>query len=795
MSSIKSNINRDDKGLKICRPFCSSTLFLLLLGANRLIIAETATTASCPGDCSAQGLCNAVTGGCSCFSGFTGHDCSLRSCPEAYQWVGYASATDTLHTTMAECSGVGDCDRTTGKCKCSAPFTGNACERVNCPPTGAYGCSGNGKCVNLKQLAPYKDDINFFNVFTYGLWDAERIFGCVCDYGYTGYDCSLRTCPYGDDPVALATSTVESQTYTCSGTSGTFVANIYGYVTESIAFNANAATFKAALEKLPPILGVAVSFDSGSAICAGGGVTTTIQWTHVPGDIPALTFPSNTAGIAYGSEIITATSTSEECSGRGKCTRTGDSAGLCTCESGFSSSDGASTNTAGVKGDCSVVASVPSACTTGSAGIECSGHGTCATAGSSTDPTFRKCLCDNDWTGYDCSLRLCPKGRAWFDDPTANDVAHGWAECSNRGTCDRSNGKCKCDAGNTGVACDRTVCPQVSSTDTTVECNGRGRCMNIQTYNTYREVNGEAMPLVYGSDPGNIATWDATLFQACLCDDTRYVNNQYSWIGVDCAFRTCPRGDDFETATIASGFHLKEIQKLTCVGTGGTFTLKFRDETTAAIDWNANANGTTTLMEGTGTVTYGSATLVTTSDLDALIAAGDVLTLTHSTDSTITRSFTVASDSSNAIVMTEPIGLVSGVLYKITKKTQSVESALEALATIDDVSVSIESGSSICTEAATVTSNVAASATQTTITHSAFSVGLVVGEFVTVSGHTGDAANLAMNQVYEVKTITDSTTTILTGTGMTIGTYNTGTIYIHKSTARKVYNISTLLLF
>ena len=24
--------------------------------------------------------------------------------------------------------------------------------------------------------------------------------GCLCDDGWQGYDCSLRTCPYGDDP-------------------------------------------------------------------------------------------------------------------------------------------------------------------------------------------------------------------------------------------------------------------------------------------------------------------------------------------------------------------------------------------------------------------------------------------------------------------------------------------------------------------------------------------------------------------------------------------------------------------
>ena len=36
-------------------------------------------------------------------------------------------------------------------------------------------------------------------------WDAERLRGCYCDEdhkqgGYTGADCSERTCAFGDDP-------------------------------------------------------------------------------------------------------------------------------------------------------------------------------------------------------------------------------------------------------------------------------------------------------------------------------------------------------------------------------------------------------------------------------------------------------------------------------------------------------------------------------------------------------------------------------------------------------------------
>ena len=36
--------------------------------------------------------------------------------------------------------------------------------------------------------------------------------------------------------------------------------------------------------------------------------------------------------------------------------------------------------------------------------------------------------------GVDCSLRLCPSGRAWVDLPYENNKAHGnFTECSNMG--------------------------------------------------------------------------------------------------------------------------------------------------------------------------------------------------------------------------------------------------------------------------------------------------------------------------------------------------------------------------
>jgi len=52
-------------------------------------------------------------------------------------------------------------------------------------------------------------------------WDADRIMGCLCDDGWMGYDCSLQTCPFGDDPSSYGQQH-ESQVVRClTGGQGT----------------------------------------------------------------------------------------------------------------------------------------------------------------------------------------------------------------------------------------------------------------------------------------------------------------------------------------------------------------------------------------------------------------------------------------------------------------------------------------------------------------------------------------------------------------------------------------------
>lgn len=53
-------------------------------------------------------------------------------------------------------------------------------------------------------------------------------------------------------------------------------------------------------------------------------------------------------------------------------------------------------------------------------------------------------------------LGECPTGVAWADKAYGNDVAHQSVECSNAGVCDYTSGKCKCFAGFSGSACQRS---------------------------------------------------------------------------------------------------------------------------------------------------------------------------------------------------------------------------------------------------------------------------------------------------------------------------------------------------
>lgn len=61
--------------------------------------------------------------------------------------------------------------------------------------------------MSVAELALVANNNGDATDYTYGAnpnnpltWDGNRIYGCKCDSGFTGYDCSLKVCPKGDDP-------------------------------------------------------------------------------------------------------------------------------------------------------------------------------------------------------------------------------------------------------------------------------------------------------------------------------------------------------------------------------------------------------------------------------------------------------------------------------------------------------------------------------------------------------------------------------------------------------------------
>merc|ERR1711988_1738270 len=94
----------------------------------------------------------------------------------------------------------------------------------------------------------------------------------------------------------------------------------------------------------------------------------------------------------------------------------------------------------------------------------CSGNGICGTQD--------KCSCYQNWQGPDCSQRTCTFTLAWADTADGTNQAHYYAECGNKGVCDRKSGECKCFDGYEGKGCRRSTCPE--------GCSGHGTCEYIE---------------------------------------------------------------------------------------------------------------------------------------------------------------------------------------------------------------------------------------------------------------------------------------------------------------------------
>ena len=125
------------------------------------------------------------------------------TCPLGYAWAATPQGNND-HKQKVECSGKGVCKRKTGECECFDGFAGEGCRRSACPND----CSGHGICQSLEKFARDYTPVET-NLRVAGLtdvtaeyddaWDAKYSYGCKCDDGYRGADCSLFECPSEGD--------------------------------------------------------------------------------------------------------------------------------------------------------------------------------------------------------------------------------------------------------------------------------------------------------------------------------------------------------------------------------------------------------------------------------------------------------------------------------------------------------------------------------------------------------------------------------------------------------------------
>merc|ERR1711990_63783 len=106
-----------------------------------------------------------------------------------------------------------------------ASFDGSNLHTVTRVNAGTWaGTTTPGFYVTPRAQTSFPHGSALYKSATYNLWDAHKVAGCICDDGFFGHDCSLRSCPGGHDPLDVqgedkidtnsATGTTNPSTFT-----------------------------------------------------------------------------------------------------------------------------------------------------------------------------------------------------------------------------------------------------------------------------------------------------------------------------------------------------------------------------------------------------------------------------------------------------------------------------------------------------------------------------------------------------------------------------------------------------
>merc|ERR1711912_57987 len=207
-------------------------------------------------ECSNQGLCDRKAGLCECFDGYTGRACQRQACPEDCSGHGVCASVEQLR--LSEMTKLPLTASTTRDDK-TITFDSNVWSvklrpgdyikignyppmKINTIAADAAGADGNYNVTHFlsgltaqNNAAIKVDTVELYNAFpetlpmgtevyqvhSYDLWDSDKNMACKCDPRWTGYDCSERKCPLGDDPLTVdsvdgqgTTTTTDDSMYT-----------------------------------------------------------------------------------------------------------------------------------------------------------------------------------------------------------------------------------------------------------------------------------------------------------------------------------------------------------------------------------------------------------------------------------------------------------------------------------------------------------------------------------------------------------------------------------------------------
>lgn len=404
-------------------------------------------------------------------------------------------------------------------------------------------CSGNGRCVSLRELSTYEDYTQYFDNTEYTAWDADKIYGCLCDDGWEGPRCDQRSCPKGIDPLnddpSSAPFEIQYLECKCDDCDGGMYLVLNNEITAVIPYDATAPVVAEELEAFPSLDRVETRLLQGDAICSSTGSVLEIKFILPRGaqnrlkiilaqglrgrSIAIRAKGEEVKSMYRGPQSVGSTVVLETCSNRGTCDY---DTGSCVCQAGYESSDGL--GNIGTLGDCGYMASMTkmytytidgdsystySTCPIDSSGNSCSGHGTC-------DSSFGRCSCQDGYQGYDCSERTCASDYAWFG-LVGQDHKNVIAECSGAGICNRDTGVCDCvhDAYG-GTACEQLTC--ANDTATGLICGGQGVCLPMWHLALYAYSPAKELANIYYDTP-----WDAGKIYGCLCERAISVDGQF----------------------------------------------------------------------------------------------------------------------------------------------------------------------------------------------------------------------------------------------------------------------------